>query len=220
MKTIEINERKVISQEREVHYRIYLPDGYEDDADQSWPLVVFLHGAGQRGADSAVLELHGPPKEAAAGRSFPFILLAPQCSEDTVWIMQKELVMSLIGDIRQQYSVDAQRIYLTGLSMGGFGTWEIAMEHPDVFAAIMPVCGGGMSWRLNNLLDKPIWTFHGAKDTVVPILYTDEMVRALKALGNPAKYTVYPDAEHDCWTEVYRREDVYAWLLSHVNPNK
>jgi predicted peptidase len=206
-------EQIAISQQLEVNYSIYLPHGYEEDLATTWPLVVFLHGAGQRGEDHELLEMHGVSKEAANGRQFPFLILAPQCPEDSVWTMQKTRVMELLDRIRRVCRIDSQRIYLTGISMGGFGTWEIAMEHPDVFAAIMPICGGGMSWRLNSLLHMPIWTFHGAKDEVVPISYTEEMVRALKALGHPVRYTVYPDAGHDCWTEVYRREDIYEWLL-------
>ncbi|MCL6456544.1 MAG: prolyl oligopeptidase family serine peptidase [Gorillibacterium sp.] len=203
----------VVSHELEINYRTYLPDDYEADVAKAWPLVIFLHGAGQRGEDSELLELHGPPKEVATGRSFPFLLVAPQCPEDSVWIMQKDRVMEVLRNVQQEYRVDPQRIYLTGLSMGGFGAWEIAMEHPKIFAALMPICGGGMSWRSDQLLHMPIWTFHGAKDEVVPIIYTEEMVRALKALGNPIRYTVYPDAGHDCWTEVYQRDDVYDWLL-------
>lgn len=208
-------DRIVISRELQLNYKVYLPRDYADDPTRSWPLVVFLHGAGERGEDPALLDRNGPTKEAAEGREFPFILLAPQCPEDSVWIMQKDRVIEAMTLVRRDYRVDPERIYLTGLSMGGFGTWEIAMEHPDRFAAILPVCGGGMSWRLNALGQLPIWTFHGAKDEVVPIAYTEEMVRALNALGHPVRYTIIPDAGHDCWTEVYRREDVYEWLLSH-----
>lgn len=197
--------------------RVYVPDAYENDPDTAWPLVVFLHGAGERGSDPALLDRHGPAKEAAEGREFPFLLLAPQCPEDSVWIMQQDRVMEAIAGVRRQYRVDSERIYLTGMSMGGFGTWEIAMEHPRMFAAILPVCGGGMSWRAGNLRHMPIWTFHGAKDDVVPIGYTEEMVRALQAHGNPVQFTIYPEARHDCWTETYRREDIYNWLLKHKN---
>ncbi|MFE5321821.1 prolyl oligopeptidase family serine peptidase [Paenibacillus sp. NPDC056579] len=196
-----------------INYRVYVPNGYEHDADQAWPLVVFLQGARQRGNNSGLLEEHGPLKEAAGGKEFPFLLLAPQCPEDTVWIMQKDIVIGSIRSVQREYRVDPLRIYLTGISMGGFGTWEIAMEHPDLFAAIVPICGGGMSWRLSNLQHMPIWTFHGAKDEIVPIGYTVEMMRALKALGNQALFTVLPGAGHDCWTESYRRDDLYEWLL-------
>lgn len=209
-----------ILQNSTMNYRLYLPRNYKRDEADTWPLIVFLHGAGQRGDDPELLGVHGIPKEADEGKEFPFLVLAPQCPDPSVWIMQQEQVMELISRICRDYRVDPQRIYLTGISMGGFGTWEIAMEHPEVFAAIVPICGGGMSWRADRLLFTPIWTFHGAKDDVVPIGYTEEMVRALKALGHPVQYTVYPEAGHDCWTEVYRREDLYEWLLEQRLPNK
>lgn len=203
-----------------MNYRLYLPLDYSRDEAASWPLTVFLHGAGERSDDPQRLGMHGIPKEADGGREFPFLILAPQCPDPSVWTMQMDQVMELIGRICRDYRVDPQRIYLTGISMGGFGTWELAMAYPGVFAAIVPVCGGGMSWRADRLQCTPVWTFHGGKDEVVPIVYTEEMVRALKALGNPVQYTVYPEAGHDCWTEVYRREDLYEWLLEQYLPKK
>lgn len=209
-----------VVQKIEMKYRLYLPRDYKRDEAATWPLVVFLHGAGERGNDPQRLGVHGIPREADEGREFPFLVLAPQCPDSSVWIMQQDQVMELISRICRDYRVDPQRIYLTGISMGGFGTWEIAMAYPEVFAAIVPICGGGMSWRADRLLSTPIWTFHGGKDDVVPIVYTEEMVRALRVLGNPVQFTVYPEAGHDCWTEVYQREDIYEWLLEQYLPTK
>ncbi|KRF03693.1 hypothetical protein ASG89_02735 [Paenibacillus sp. Soil766] len=218
MRRVIAKRRFALNREIEANYRVYLPHDYEEEGTQEWPLVVFLHGAGERGDDSARLEMHGPPKEVAAGRSFPFLLVAPQCPEGSVWIMQKDRVLEILHAVQRQYRVDPRRVYLTGISMGGFGTWEIAMEHQQLFAAIMPICGGGMSWRASQLTQMPIWTFHGSRDDVVPIMYTEEMVRAVKAIGNPIRYTVITDAGHDCWTEVYQRKDVYEWLLAQRLP--
>lgn len=209
-----------VVQKIEMKYRLYLPRDYKSNEAATWPLVVFLHGAGERGNDPQRLGVHGIPREADEGREFPFLVLAPQCPEPSVWIMQQDQVMELISRFCRDYRVDPQRIYLTGISMGGFGTWEIAMTYPEVFAAIVPICGGGMSWRADRLLSTPIWTFHGGKDDVVPLVYTEEMVRALRVLGNPVQFTVYPEAGHDCWTEVYQREDIYEWLLEQYLPTK
>ena len=124
--------------------------------------------------------------------------------------------MHLIEDLEKNYRVDPHRIYVTGLSMGGYGTWDLATKYPGKFAAIAPICGGGKAWlaarKLNHL---PIWVFHGAKDQAVPFAESQEMVDALRNQGNTAvKFTVYPEAGHDSWTESYDNQDLYTWLLS------
>ena len=211
-------EKKVC---RDIHlrYRLYLPDGYES-SDQKWPLVLFLHGAGERGDDLTKVTIHGPTKLAAEGRQFPFILVAPQCPKEDWWADMTEDLMALVNHIAQTYRVDTSRLYVTGLSMGGYGTWSLITKYPDTFAAAAPICGGGddVLARFRSL-KIPVWAFHGAKDTVVPLSKSEQMVNALKQTGNTTvKFTVYPEAGHDSWTETYNNPEFYKWLLSHSKP--
>jgi predicted peptidase len=191
-------------------YLLYLPAGYEASRTK-WPLVLFLHGAGESGSDLSKVKVHGPPKLVEAGREFPFILVSPQCP-GRGW--NPESLNALLDDLTRKYRVDKNRVYLTGLSMGGYGTWALAEAHPEKFAAIAPICGGGNPATARKLAKLPIWVFHGAKDPTVPIARSNEMVEALKAVGADVKFTVYPDAGHDSWTETYNNPEFYFWLLA------
>jgi predicted peptidase len=137
--------------------------------------------------------------------------LSPQCPEDQWWAVPDLDI--LLNDISENYNVDTNRIYVTGLSMGGFGTWNLAIKYPDRFAAIAPVCGGSNPFLAKNLKDTPAWVFHGAKDKVVPLHRSQEMVDALEKAGGNVKFTVYPDATHDSWTETYNNPELYEWFL-------
>ena len=192
-------------------YLLYLPDGYAD-SDQKYPLMLFLHGAGESGDNLDKVKAHGPPKLIAEGKDFPFIVVSPQ-SPGRGW--QPETLNALLDDLIANYRVDEDRIYLTGLSMGGFGTWSLAAAHPDRFAAIAPICGGGDPRNAEALKDLPIWVFHGAKDPTVPIESSQRMVDALKELDSDVKFTIYPEARHDSWTETYDNPELYKWFLSH-----
>ena len=195
---------------RETKYLLYLPKGYSEA--EKYPLLVFLHGAGERGNNIELIKKHGPPKLIEAGHEFPFIILSPQVPYEEWW--SPDLVRWITQDIIKRYSVDKTKVYLTGLSMGGFGTWETATRYPEMYAAIAPICGGGDPTRVNRIKNLPIWVFHGAKDPLVPISRSEEMYNALKEYGN-ISFTVYPDAEHDSWTETYENPKLYEWLLSH-----
>jgi predicted peptidase len=131
-----------------------------------------------------------------------------------LWWNDKKL-MELLDKVIASHSVDTDRLYLTGLSMGGFGTWQLASEYPDKFAAIVPICGGGKPERVVNLKNVPVWVFHGAKDPAVAIAKSEEMVNALRECGGNVKFTVYPDAGHDSWTETYNNPELYEWFLEH-----
>jgi len=198
----------------DMQYLLYLPEDYGKEEGKKWPLMVFLHGRGESGDDLEKVKKHGPPKLIEEGKEFPFIIVSPQCPRDRWWtdIYLDKLIDSIIAN----YSVDEDRIYMTGLSMGGFGTWNYAGLHSDRLAAIAPICGGGdpiLTWRMRNL---PIWAFHGAKDDTVPLERTEQMVEAVKSRGNEnVKVTIYPDAEHDSWTETYENPELYDWFLSH-----
>ena len=200
----------------DTRYLVDLPDGYDADNTKRWPLLLFLHGAGERGDDLGMLRRHGPPKLTDAGEKLPFIVVSPQCPLGTWW--QPSELGALLDKIADDYRVDADRVYCTGLSMGGFGTWGLAMEYPTRFAAISPICGGGDVHDVARLKEVPIWAFHGAKDSVVPVERTQKLIDALKELGATPTFTVYPDAYHNSWTETYNNPKLYEWFLKHRLP--
>jgi predicted esterase len=183
-------------------------------ATKRWPLMLFLHGAGERGDNLQLVKAHGPPKVADKldAKSFPFILVAPQCPANKLWSIKP--LLALLDKVMREYPVDPARVYLTGISMGGFGTWALAAEAPARFAAIAPICGGGDPASAPKLKKVPIWTFHGAKDTVVPIELTQKIVDAVKKAGGEVKFTIYPEASHDSWTATYNNPALYRWLLA------
>lgn len=193
-----------------MHYLIYLPEEYQN-TDQDWPLLVFLHGMGERGDDIERVKIHGPARLIDEGQKFPFIVVSPQCPDDRWWDV--DVLHKLILDITSAYNVDRDRIYLTGLSMGGYGTWALAGRYPETFAAIAPICGGGDVKKAAALKDIPVWAFHGAKDPVVPLIQSEQMVDAVTEAGGNAQLTVYPEAGHDSWTETYNNPEFYDWLL-------
>ena len=195
-----------------VNYLLYLPADYEKT--KAWPLLIFLHGAGERGDDLELVKVHGPPKLIEQGKSFPFIVVSPQCSKDSSWTSQSRELTALVDEIVAKYKVDQYRIYLTGLSMGGFGTWSLAAYTPDRFAAIVPICGGGEVLSTRRLTHLPVWVFHGGKDPVVPLKRSEDMVEALRKNNSQVKFTVYPDAGHDSWTATYDNPELYTWLLA------
>jgi predicted peptidase len=205
---------KAITKNLSCEYLLFLPEGY-NEKKQGWPLILFLHGAGERGSDLKKVKKHGPPKIVEKRKDFPFIVVSPQCPEDDWWTDKVEVLIHLLDDVVAGYNVDKERIYLTGLSMGGYGSWALAAEYPRRFAAVAPICGGGNRIMAFRLKDVPVWAFHGAKDPVVPLKQSEEMVNAIKARGGDAKLTVYPDAGHDSWTETYNNEELYEWFLKH-----
>lgn len=203
-----------VTKEVELAYLLSLPTDYNDN-EKEFPLLLFLHGMGERGNDLELVKRHCPLK-LAEKQSFPFILLAPQCPLElsySTWALYLDDLMALIDHISTVYRVDAQKIYVTGLSMGGYGTWELAKKYPDRFAAAAPICGGGSIKGIERLKDVPVWAFHGEKDDVVPLDEGEKMVQALQDVGGNVKLTVYPDAAHDSWTDTYRNPDLYTWLL-------
>jgi predicted peptidase len=178
------------------------------------PVVFFFHGKGERGDDLSLLERHGLPRLIAAGRQFPFLVISPQCPESDYWSDAPGLPEFIAAAI-QRHQANPARVYLTGLSMGGFGVWSLAQRHPERYAAILPVCGGGETRWAPRLRDVPAWVFHGARDAVVPPARSIEMVEAIRAAGGTPRFTLYPDAGHDSWTETYANEEIYRWMLSH-----
>jgi predicted peptidase len=194
-------------------YLLFVPREYEQDPQKKWPLMIFLHGVGERGSDVSKVKQHGPPKVVERNPDFPFILVSPQCPEHRWW--EPAVINALIERVMADHRVDHDRVYLTGLSMGGYGTWATAAAYPDRFAAILPICGGGEPATAPQISHIPAWVFHGEKDKVVPIERSEAMVNALKEAGGDVKFTRYPDATHDSWTKTYDNPEVYDWLLSH-----
>jgi predicted peptidase len=201
--------RKTVS----LAYLLYLPRGYRQEQGRKWPVILFLHGSGERGSDLNKLKAYGPPRLVSEGRDMPFIIVSPQTPERSSW--DPDALNALLDDIVSQYAVDIDRIYLTGASMGGSATWRLASAHPERFAAIAPICGTGDPSAAARLAEVPTWVFHGAKDELVPLQASQEMVDALKQVGNEAKFTIYPDLGHDAWTATYNNPAVFDWFLSH-----
>lgn len=214
--------QRTLTKSIELPYWLHLPKAAP--ADQPLPLLLFLHGRGESGSDLEDLKKHGIPKILAQEPDFaplaPFIVAAPQCPWHTWWPEQAEAIDALIEELLENYPVDPQRIYLTGLSMGGFGTWYLACRTPERFAAIVPICGGGYwvhgfpDWVL-ELKQTPTWVFHGAKDPVVPLAASQQLVDLLQANGGNVRFTIYPEALHDSWSETYENPELYSWLLQH-----
>lgn len=227
----------------ELGYLLYLPPGYDAKAAKQWPLILFLHGSGERGTNLAQVAVHGPPKlvkknppapknetaEAKANREAAtklaaenFIIISPQCPNYERW--DAEVLLELLATVQAAHRVDPRRVYLTGLSMGGYGSWALLARAPERFAAVAPICGGGDTidfllaggGKGTALKTTPVWAFHGAKDGVVPPNESERLVNLLKKLGvKDVQLTVYPDAQHDSWTETYNNPKLYEWFLAH-----
>jgi predicted peptidase len=212
---------KKITKRIRTDYFLFLPDGYQSKSKKRWPLIFFLHGIGERGKDPWKVKVHGPPKVAEKMTNFPFVVVSPQCPDGQWW--SSETLLTLLDEVIEVHKIDTNRIYLTGLSMGGFGAWSLALENPERFAAVAPICGGGnprypMSYdasRKAALKSLPFWVFHGDKDTAVTIDESQRMVDALKNLGCDVKFTVYPGVAHDSWTQTYANPQLYEWFLQH-----
>ncbi|HXC63075.1 MAG TPA: prolyl oligopeptidase family serine peptidase, partial [bacterium] len=195
----------------QMRYLLDLPEGYAQDKKKAWPLLLYLHGSGERGDNLEMLRANGPPKLIQAGRKFPAIVVSPQCPRGRHW-RPAELGV-LLDKIAKEYRVDRSRVYCTGESMGGYASWAMAEEFPGRFAAIVPICGGGDPRDAARIKGTPVWAFHGGKDPWVPLARSQEMVDALKALGADARLTIYPELQHDAWTTAYNDEDLWQWLF-------
>jgi len=202
-------------------YLLFLPRDYGQDPHRRWPLILFLHGAGERGDDLDLVRQHGIARVAEKRPELPFVAVSPQCPADSTWMTEMDAVLALLDDVVARCAVDIDHVYLTGLSMGGYGTWYLATLHPDRFAAIAPICGGG-DWffgfpeRVCLIRHLPVWAFHGAKDPVVPLEESARLVQALEECGGDVRFTVYPEAGHDSWTQTYDNPELYEWFLRHT----
>ncbi len=180
------------------------------------PILIFLHGSGEAGHDVTQVMNNGPWQYARAHADFPFIILAPQLDKDGEWDPDK--LNEWLDHIEQVLPVDRRRIYLTGLSRGGQGTWDFAMRYPHYFAAIAPLSGYSDLRQPCRLKGIPVWAFHGALDDVVPIKYDEQTTGDAKSCGVTVQLTVYPNSGHDTWTQTYADPDLYTWLMSNKRP--
>ncbi len=216
-----------------IRYMLFVPKNYKADGPKL-PLMLFLHGLGECSTDDLNrVKIHGPAKIVEKQPDFPFVLITPQCpppaSEDAgkqlspselktliqhAW--KPDQLIQLIDHVAGRLNVDRDRIYVTGLSMGGYGTWRLAATYPDRFAAAVPICGGGEAEQMAKPLSKlPVWAFHGAKDTVVPPAESRAMVEAIRKEHGHVLFTIYPNADHNSWDATYDDPKIYDWLLSH-----
>jgi predicted peptidase len=205
---------------KQMGYLLYLPADYGKDPAKRWPVILFLHGSGEAGNGTTEVgktRIHGPPKIADAEKGkFGFVVVSPQNPPKQRW--EPAAVKALLDDVLAHYKqADPDRVYLTGLSLGGFGSWATATAYPDAFAAVAPVCGGGNPSAADRIKNLPIWVFHGDLDKAVPVDLSVKMVDALKAAGaKDVQFTRYPDKPHDCWTATYENPKLYEWFLSHA----
>lgn len=201
-----------------VPYLLWVPGEDDEPRDEPLPLLLFLHGAGERGGDLRDVARHGVPAEIERGRDLPFVALSPQCPPGQWWTQRTDLLAALVDAEIDRLPVDPDRVYLTGMSMGGYGAWNLAIERPHRFAAMAPVCGGGNPARVRRIAHLPVWAFHGTADRVVPFHESKIMVAALEAAGGDVRLTAYEGVGHDSWTQTYANPELYRWFLSHHRP--
>lgn len=200
---------------KDIKYTVYVPRAY--DPSLPMPAILFLNGMGECGADGFRQVFHFGGAIMLSVEKWPFIVMFPQKQEaQHQWEDEEPMAMAILNKTLSEYNIDKARLYLTGLSQGGHGTWAIAAMHPDMFAAIAPICGYGDKAMAEKVAKLPIWVFHGDADTTVPPDKSQEMVDWIKEAGGSPKFTVYPGVGHNSWDKVYREEDLGAWFLQHT----
>ena len=194
-------------------YLLHVPDG--DPPEDGWPLVLFLHGAGERGRDADAVRRQGLPKRIEEGLVFPALVISPQCPAGNDWSQHFPALLHLLDAVASRYRADPERVVATGLSLGGLGVCHLVAAHPERFAALAPICGPSTSFYANAAMARlPMWVFHGSADDVVPVAASHELVARVRELGGAPRYTVYPGVGHDSWTPAYADPEVLAWLLA------
>lgn len=198
-------------------YLLHVPGGEPPEA--GWPLLLFLHGAGERGEDVERVAVYGPPMRIEAGEDLPFVVVSPQCPSGHWWSRLVPELLDLLDAVQERLPIDPERVCLTGLSMGGEGVWELAAAAPERFAALAPVCGVTRPTQADRHARVPTWVFHGVEDDVVDVGYSERMVRALQERGASPRVTLYPGVGHDSWTDAYAPDTgLLPWLLEQRRP--
>lgn len=196
-------------------YLAYIPASYNNSPDKLWPLIIFLHGAGEIGTDINQVKNHGLPKQLAQGENLDFIVISPQCNSGGWW--NTPVLENFLTQILLKYNCNPKQIYLTGLSMGGIETWNWGIQDPDLFAAIMPVSATGNPENVGTLRETPVWVFHGAQDQTVSYAGDKAMVDALRQAGGNVKFTTIK-GNHDVWDKVYKNREIFSWLIKYQLP--
>ncbi len=196
---------------------INYPEGFCNN--KKYPLIISLHGAGNRGYGVENLKIDDYFVHTAKFKEFPFVSVMPYCSENT-WFDLFEQLKTMVKEILKMPFVDKKRVYLIGISMGGYAAWQLGMSMPEVFAAMIPICGGGMYWNAGRLVNVPVWAFHGVEDDTVFPEESRKMVDAVNNCGGNARLTVYPEVGHDSWTDTFTNFEVFEWLLKQENKNE
>ncbi len=210
MKTIKVDDK-------EMNYAVYAPLSY--DPAKPMPTILFLNGKGECGSDGLRQCYHFGGAIMLDSDKWPFIVLFPQKQDsESLWEDEEPMAMAVFEQAKKDYNIDLSRLYLTGLSQGGHGTWAIAARHPDLFAAIAPVCGWADEEIAKKVVKLPIWTFHGDHDKAVDVERSREMERWINAAGGNCKLTIYPGVGHNSWDNAYRNENLGDWFLQHKKP--
>lgn len=192
---------------------IHLPEDYYSDSDTEYPLILFLHGSGERGENLQSIKKYGIHRYLNILK-IPAIILSPQCGSNYFWDKYIDSLVSLLAEMKKEFRVNQNKIYLIGISLGAYGAWNFAMQHPNLFAAIVPIAGGAMLPQYSYMMkDIPVWAFHGLKDNVVPAEESIKAVNALKNAGGNVKLTLVEEVGHELCTKVFEREELYTWLL-------
>lgn len=207
--------REKVTLSETLSYYLYVPPEYTTQPKADFPMLLFLHGGGESGAELEEIQKNGPPKLLAEGKEFPFLILAPQNPHEKQW-WNVRAVMALLDKVVAENRVDINRLYLTGLSRGGNACWEIAAQYPGTFAAMAVVCGM-TPVPYAHWIDKkmPIWVFHGTEDPVIPFSESQEMVDRLTSMGYEVRLTAYEGVGHNAWEKAYLEEELYTWFLRH-----
>lgn len=193
-------------------YQVHVPKDYPVHPDSAFPVLIYLHGGSHRGTNPALLNEWGPPMRIARGDQFPFIMVFPQCPDDRLWITDNWFE-PLMQDLKSKYRIDARGIFVTGISMGGFGAWNVAMDFPEQIKGIAPLCGSCRdSVNICKIRHIPVWAFHGVNDGLVRVIHTDRLVKRLKACNGNVRYSRLEKRHHGIWN-LYETEDIYTWFL-------
>jgi predicted peptidase len=199
---------------KEAKYVLFIPKDY--DGKKAYPLILFLHGAGETGEDGQKQAKTGLGKAIREqADTFPFITVFPQ-SQKRTWKADSDdgkRALAILEETKKDYKIDEKRVYLTGLSMGGFGTWSFAEAFPEKWAAIVPICGGGDPKSAEKIKNIPCWIFHGDADNAVKVDRSRDMKKALEAAGGKPNYTEYPGVGHNSWDKAYATKDLFEWML-------
>ncbi|MFI4860477.1 MAG: prolyl oligopeptidase family serine peptidase [Phycisphaerales bacterium JB063] len=206
-------ERIEVTEEHTLEYLLSIPEAHDADGDPV-PVILFLHGAGERGDDLNRVKAWGPPRMIEEGHQFSAIVVSPQCPAGTWWTDHLRTLEALLDHIEATYNVDTRRIYVTGLSMGGYGTFALGARNPERYAALVPICGGGVYFDAMRLSAMPMRVFHGEDDNVVPLEESQRMVRLANSRnGEHAQLTTYPGVGHDSWRQAYADDAMWAWMF-------